>query len=62
MSKLGPDLACLDKALHELRMTAPAAAGRSLQSRVQGALGWARRHTVLALAQSVLAAIALGAK
>jgi hypothetical protein len=62
MSRAGPDLPRLDAALQELRMAAPAAPARSLQSRIQGAMKWTRRHTILVLGQAVLAAVALGGK
>jgi hypothetical protein len=62
MTSAGPALVRLDEALTELRMAGPAAAGRPLPLRVQGALAWTRRHTLLTFAQAALAAVALGAR
>lgn len=56
------DLQRLDAGLAALRMLPAGRAGRPLQQRVDGALGWARRHTLLVAAQVVIAALAVGVR
>jgi hypothetical protein len=62
LARCGPDLLRLDCALATLGMVPAAAGGRPLAARLQGALGWARRHSVLCLVQLLAAAAALGAR
>lgn len=62
LARGGTGLAGLDAALSELKMVAASGATRPLAPRLQGALGWARRHAALVAAQSLCAAIAVGAR
>jgi uncharacterized protein YbaP (TraB family) len=49
----------LDEALAQLRMLAKHRSDRPLQARIEGALTWANRHTVVVASQALLTAFIL---